>query len=127
MSTCVLDASALVALVFAEPGAPRVADLIAEGAGVSAVNISELAAILVRRALPLDEVVGPVVDQVDLYDFTLADALQAARLQPETRSAGLSLGDRACLALALRLEVRAVTSDRAWLGVAALPEIECLR
>jgi PIN domain nuclease of toxin-antitoxin system len=113
----VLDASSLLTLLFQEPGAPSVADAIAEGAAVSTVNLSEVAAALVRRELDVDHILRAVTAQVTVEPFTAEDALAAAALWARTRAAGLSLGDRACLALAQRLGVPAVTADREWATV----------
>ena len=60
-------------------------------------------------------------------EFTVEDAVAAARLWPSTRSSGLSLADRACLALALRLGVPAVTADRAWLELDVGVEVIAVR
>jgi ribonuclease VapC len=113
----VLDASALLALLFGESGADMVVDAIAAGAAISAVNLSEVATVLARGGLPTDTILGPVCEQVGVETFSESDALAAALLQPTTAAAGLSLGDRACLALAQRLNVPAVTADRAWTEV----------
>jgi len=51
-----------------------------------------------------------------------ADAIEVARLRPLTRQVGLSLADRACLALAHRLGTRALTADSAWSGLARPPD-----
>jgi ribonuclease VapC len=109
-----LDASALVALLFGEPGAEEVADAIAGGAAASAVNLSEVATVLGRHGKDPQQVLGPVRDQVAIEPFTDVDALAAAALYPRTASKGLSLGDRSCLALAQRLGVAAVTAEHAW-------------
>ena len=113
----VLDASALLAMLFEEPGAASVADVIAEGAAVSTVNLSEVAAVLVRHQRDTERIMRDVVAQVTVEPFTSKDALAAAALWTPTRAAGLSLGDRACFALAQRLEVPVVTADRGWSGV----------
>lgn len=110
----VLDASALLTLLFQETGATTVADVIAEGAAVSAVNLSEVAAVLVRHQRDVDVILRAVTAQVTVEPFTTEDALAAAALWGPTRKTGLSLGDRACLALAQRLGVPAVTADREW-------------
>ena len=111
-----LDASALLALLFGEPGAEAVADLIAEGAAVCAVNLSEVATVLVRRELDVDEIIDPLVQQVAIEAFTDADARSAASLQPGAKF-GLSLADRACIALARRLGSNAATADQSWSGL----------
>ena len=109
-----LDASALLALLFGEPGAEEVADAIAGGAAASAVNLSEVATVLVRHDKDPQQVLGPVREQVAIEPFTDVDALAAAALHPKTASKGLSLGDRSCLALAQRLGGAAVTAELAW-------------
>jgi ribonuclease VapC len=113
----VLDASALLNLLFQEPDATAVADVIAEGAAVSAVNLSEVAAVLVRDERDADRILRAVTAQVNVEPFTTEDALAAAALWSPTRATGLSLGDRACLALAQRLGVPAVTADHEWATV----------
>jgi len=110
----VLDASALLAVLFEEPGATSVADVIAEGAAVSTVNLSEVAAVLVRHEREAERILHAVTAQVTVEPFTTEDALAAAALWAPSRANGLSLGDRACLALAQRLGVPAVTADRQW-------------
>ena len=123
----VLDASALLALLFAEPGAERVADVIAEGAVISTVNLSEVAALLVRHGQEPEKTLVPVLEQVAVELFTPEDALTAAKLSPLTAPKGLSLGDRACLALAKRLAARAVTAERAWAQLEVDLQIELIR
>ncbi|HWF72316.1 MAG TPA: type II toxin-antitoxin system VapC family toxin [Solirubrobacteraceae bacterium] len=122
-----LDASALAALLFDEAGAETVADRIADGAAISTVNISEVAKVLIDRHLDPDTLLAPVCDQLTVEPFTLADALSAATLYPQTARAGLSLGDQACLALAQRLEAPAVTAEHAWSEVDVGVEVEIIR
>lgn len=109
-----IDASALLAMLFAEPGAEIVADEIAGGAAMSTVSLSEVATVLVRHRRDPVRILGPVREQLAVELFTKADALAAAALYPKTARRGLSLGDRACLALAQRLGCPAVTADQAW-------------
>lgn len=126
MTATVLDASAVIALLQQEPGAERVAAAMEDGFLISAVNFAEVATKLVERGVPRDAVhdllseFEPAV--VDL-DADLAYALVDLRLA--TRSVGLSLGDRACLALSRRLALPAVTADRSWqrlnIGVSVVP------
>ena len=110
----VLDASAVLALLQAEPGADTVIDLLPRGV-MSAVNFSEVVAKLMDHGMPLEEA-HAVLDglPIDVHPFDRDAAFMAGELRPMTRRAGLSLGDRACLALASRLGVTAVTADRAW-------------
>lgn len=109
-----IDASALLAMLFAEPGADIVADAIAGSAAMSAVNLSEVATVLVRHGRDAESILRPVREQLAVEPFADADALAAAALYPLTASKGLSLGDRACLALAQRLGVPALTAEHGW-------------
>lgn len=113
----VLDTSALLALLFDEPGAAAVADAIAGGAAISTVNLSEAAAALVRNHRDPESILGAVTQQVSVEAFTEEDAQVAAALWAPTRGTGLSLGDRACLSLAKRLNAVTVTADREWADI----------
>lgn len=108
----VLDASVLLAVLQREAG---VDEVVLGGAVVSAVNWSETVQKL-HQANHWVEGMGDLLRGrgVLVVDFTEARAEAAAALWPATRSAGLSLGDRACLALARELGVPAITADRAW-------------
>lgn len=111
----VLDASALLALINAEPGAERVAQALESGALVSAVNLSEVLAKLVDHGMPEHEAMEVVMSlELEVIAFDLAAASQAAWLRPVTRPLGLSFGDRACLALAQTRQLRVLTADRPW-------------
>jgi PIN domain nuclease of toxin-antitoxin system len=123
----VLDASALLVLLLGEPGADKVADAIAEGAAMSSVNFSEVAALLVRNQRDANRILRSVADQVTVESFTSEDALTTAALAEPTRASGLSLGDRACLALAQRLAVAAITADREWAKLDLGIEIHLVR
>ena len=120
--TVVLDTSALLALLWGEPGDERVAAVLS-GAKMSTVNLAELVAKLVDRGATDGEAIK-VVDKlaVETVAFDAAQAIVAGLLRRETRGFGLSVGDRACLALAQREGATALTTDRAWrqpdLGVA---------
>jgi ribonuclease VapC len=118
----VLDASALLALLLGEPGANEVAEAIAGGATLSTVNLSEAADALLRNSIDPEPVLSRVCEQVTVEPFTDDDAFAAAALRRPTSALGLSLGDRACLALAQRLDAVAATADRQWskleLGIA---------
>lgn len=125
--SAVLDASALLALLFGEPGAEAVAEAIAAGAALSAVNLAEAATVLVRRGLDAEGILASVRDQVELEPFTAEDALAAAELHRHTTRAGLSLGDRACLALARRLGVPALTAEQPWAKLKLDVPVEVIR
>jgi ribonuclease VapC len=127
VSSGVLDASALLAYVNDEPGTERVADLL-PGAAISAVNFSEVVAKLAERGVSESEI-HELLDDVGLevFEFNLALAYDAGLLRPLTRRAGLSLSDRACLALARQVGLSAWTTDRAWSSLQLGISIEVLR
>jgi ribonuclease VapC len=118
VAEAVLDASALLALILEEPGAEQVEPYV-PGGTASAVNLGEVVAKLRDLGMAearVDEIVAEM--QLDVRGHDLSAALTAGHLRPVTRSAGLSLADRACLALARTLRLPALTADRGWLGVA---------
>jgi ribonuclease VapC len=123
MADGVLDASAILAVVLEEPGADRVEPYL-PGGMASAVNIGEVVAKLHDLGMAVavvDEIIAGL--QLEVHAHDLAAALPAGHLRPATRRAGLSLGDRACLALARALRLPAITADRGWLGVADAVEV----
>ncbi|MBP7000993.1 type II toxin-antitoxin system VapC family toxin [Amaricoccus sp.] len=123
----VLDASAVLAIVFGEPGGDRVVDLIERGV-VSTVNLSEAAAKMNERGLDDDEVERTLEAlPLELAGFGAAEAYAAGRLRAATRGAGLSFGDRACLALALREALPVATADRAWKTLDLGVDVEIIR
>jgi ribonuclease VapC len=120
MSDAVLDSSAVLALLLAEPGSEVVRAAL-PGALMSTVNLAEVVAKLCERGMPSNEATAAVQGiGVEFVDFTTDQARICGDLRTLTRSAGLSLGDRACLALARLRGVPAVTADAAWTSV---PEI----
>lgn len=123
----VLDASAILAYLQGEPGADVVARHI-ETAVVSTVNFCEVISRLVDQgiaALEIDAMLAEISLEVTAFD---ADhALVAGHLRLATRRRGLSLGDRACLALAQARGLPALTADRAWADVDAGVEVRVIR
>jgi ribonuclease VapC len=123
MAATVLDASALLAHLHDEPGADVVEEAIAGGAAISTVNVAEALGSEASRGTDPGRLAeklnsrGLLDGALTVHPFTTADAIEAARLRPLTRTAGLSLGDRACLALARRLDGVAITADTAWARV----------
>jgi ribonuclease VapC len=112
----VLDASALLAYLWQEPGHEQVAACLEEGnALMSAVNVCEVFSRAIDRGMSAQDVSTLThALGLDVRPFDAAQSIQAARLREFTRQAGLSLGDRACLALAQQLGFVALTADRAW-------------
>lgn len=124
---CVLDASAVLALLHSEPGADAVEQAL-EHAAISTVNWSEVC----QRSIAHDVDVSDLRADtealgVQLVPFSVEDAERAAELWSATRHLGLSLGDRACLGLAWRLERPALTADRAWLDLDLGVDIRAIR
>jgi PIN domain nuclease of toxin-antitoxin system len=114
VSKAVLDASALLALVNQEPGQEIVAELLPRSL-VSAVNVSELVAKLTEQGMPEDTIQGILAAlELTVIPFDEAQGLVAGYLRAATKHLGLSLGDRACLALGLQTHGWVVTADQAW-------------
>lgn len=113
MTTAVADASALLAFLFGEPGAEVVEGVLSAGASCSSVNFSEV--LQKTRAMGANAQVAAdtlIAMSLEIVPANRADATRAAELwRPGT---SLSLADRFCLATAQRLEVPALTADRAW-------------
>jgi ribonuclease VapC len=120
LPSAVLDASALLAYLRDEPGAAAVADAIAAGAAISTVSLGEVFSRIADRGADPADIAGRMTDRglldgaIAVEPFTSADAIEVGRIRPMTRKHGLSLGDRACLALARRLEIPALTADKTW-------------
>jgi len=127
VSSVILDASALLALLNKEPGGEIVAPFI-PGAGISAVNLSEVAAKLAEQGTPW-ELIRPALDDLGLevHPFDVEAAYQTGALREPTRSLGLSLGDRACLALGQQLTAVVLTTDRPWRELGLGVEIQVIR
>jgi PIN domain nuclease of toxin-antitoxin system len=127
VSRVVLDASAILAAANNEPGAGIVLAHVSEAA-VSTVNLAEAQGKLVQRGLsPSDawEVALNFCNEV--FSFDAPQATVAGGLVASTRSMGLSLGDRACLALAMLLKAPVYTTDRLWKKLHLGVEIRLLR
>src|SRR5205809_1933863 len=122
MSSCVLDASALIALFYQEPGNDKVAEAIEDGAVLSTVNLSEVASKLNELGTP-EALIKTAINVLELttVDFNAELAYKVGLLRPITKNAGLSLGYRACLALAQYLNLPVLTMDRVWVDL--LPDI----
>lgn len=128
MSEWVLDASAVLAVLQQEPGQERVAEALDEGAAISAVNLSEVVAKLAAARAPEAGIRAKIAElRMDVSPFDADAAFAAGLLIPLTRAAGLSLGDRACIALGQRRGLPVLTADAAWAGLDLGVEITVLR
>lgn len=127
MSASVLDASAILAFLENEPGASAVAPYL-PGAAVSAVNLAEVISKLSDRGLDERHCRGVIEDLgIRVIPFDESAAFKVAALRGSTRLAGLSLGDRACLALGKLLDLPVVTADRSWMRLDIGAEIRLIR
>lgn len=125
--TVVLDSSALLCLLNGEVGAERVSEAL-PSAVIGAVNFAEVVTKLRERGLSVEEVeevLGGL--NLDVLPHTAGQAYATGHLRQATRSLGLSLGDRACLALAMELGAPALTADQAWGKVDAGTVVEVIR
>ena len=127
MSRVVLDASVVLAILGSEPGADQVVPFLGESA-ISTVNLAEVHGKLVSRGVPRNEAWKAVLSLVrEVIDFDLQQSKLVGELLAETHSLGLSLGDRACLALGAVLKAPVYTTDRAWKPLKVGVEIRVLR
>lgn len=113
--TVVLDASAVLAILNGEPGAASAGRFLSTGALISSVNFAEVVGYYWRRGRgtrAVEELVA--LSPLVVVEFDVNDARLVGELEPFCRPYGLSLADRACLALAIRSEAPAVTADRQW-------------
>lgn len=123
----VLDASALLCLLNGEPGSERVLEALPT-AVIGAANLAEVVSKLRERGLSVEEVeevLGGL--PLDVRPLTAAQAYAIGHLRPTTRNLGLSLGDRACLALAAELGMPALTADQVWAGLDIGVAVELIR
>lgn len=124
MAGLILDASALIAYLRDEPGRESVEPHLIDGT-MCMVNYAEVATFLARAGRSRD-MIDAFFDTVSLRlvpgDRQLA--IEVGLLEPLTRSAGLSLGDRYCVALGKREGLPVMTADRAWAGVADAVGVE---
>ena len=129
MTAVVLDASALLALILGEPGSEKVQGVLTDCA-MTTVNLAEVVGHFARigaREADIRLMLDPLPFVRVALDEELA--FTAGLMLPATRRIRLSFGDRACLALANKLGVRALTADRGWQRIAKAVgvEIELIR
>ncbi len=123
----VLDASALIAALEEEPGGESVEPLM-RAAMITTVNLCEVLQRAALRGVNAEAEQRDLLELgIDVVSFDPGLATAAAELLPLTRSAGLSLADRSCLALAQRLGLPALTADRAWGDLLIDVEVRLIR
>ncbi len=114
MAKSVLDSSALLAVINGETGADIVRNAMLE-ASISTVNLSEVVAKLAERGMT-EEAIRDILRPfpIETVSFDAEQAYQAGMLRPSTKKSGLSMGERACFGLALKLQAPVLTGDRSW-------------
>jgi ribonuclease VapC len=125
--TYVLDASAVICILGNESGASEIENL-KSAAVISSVNYAEVVSKLKERGgsdHTIDEAMASMT--LTVIDFNLVQAVRCGRFRAATKVAGLSLGDRACLALAAERKAVAVTTDKTWLTVDVGVEVKVVR
>lgn len=125
--TVVIDASALLAILFDEPGADLAIEHSRNGM-MSAVNLCEAIERVIRVGGSADLVTDATSRfEIDILTFDAPEAVIAANLRGQTGFAGISLADRACLATALVRRLPVLTADRAWSALGLDLEIVQIR
>ena len=129
MNKVVLDASALLAMIYEEPGQEKVKEMLSHSL-ISTVNFSEVIAKVLDRQPELSKImVLTLLDsfRLNCIDFGEEQAEIAGELRRLTKEYGLSLGDRCCLALAKQKKLKVLTADRQWAQIDLGVEIELIR
>ena len=127
MSKTILDASALLTMLRREPGADKVEAVIPD-AIMSTISLGEVLQKLVDAGAPEPEAFEAVAGLgITFVDVDVGLARGSARLRASTRSAGLSLGDRMCLALGEELDLSLLTADRAWAALGLSLKVHVIR
>ena len=115
MSRIVLDASAVLAILGEEAGAEKLTPRLLGDAIASTVNLAEVHSKLISRGLKPDDAWDAAISPVrESAPFTEEHAKIAGSMLAQTRKLGLSLGDRACLALGVALRAPVYTADQSW-------------
>ncbi|MGB3206679.1 MAG: type II toxin-antitoxin system VapC family toxin [Crinalium sp.] len=120
MSKSVLDASAFLAYLRDEQGSESVETALINGCYISIINWAEVLSKIVDLGEDPNEIMTQLQDEgllqnsLKIVSCTEEDAITIAQLRVLTKSAGLSLGDRACLALGKRLNLPVLTADKIW-------------
>lgn len=123
----ILDSSALIAFIYEEKGACMVEEYLPT-AEISSVNLAEVASFLIRKGLSLAECLRLLEDlSLTTIAYNSSQAFLTANLIAKTMFKGLSLGDRACLALAMEKDLPVLTADRVWMQIEVDVKIKLIR
>ena len=127
MTAYVADASAILAMLEGEPGHKLVATKLSEIV-ISTVNLAEVVSGLINKGFSAASARRTAQTlEIETHPFDRDLALTVGTLREATRSLGLSLGDRACLALARHLELPVLTADRVWTELDIGVEVRLIR
>ena len=127
MSRCIVDSSVVLAFLLQEPGQDLAAELL-QNCIISSVNLTEIATKLTANDFSEAEIAEDLTHlNLVIIPFDQPQAIATGLLRKTTRHKGLSLGDRACLALALREKLPVYTTDKAWSGLDLGLDIRQLR
>ena len=127
MKSVVLDASALIAAMYLEKGADLVKKHI-DNALISTVNLTEVIENMLSRGVLVSDA-RKIIDELSIktIDYTEEHTFIAAGLRKPNKHKGLSLGDRACLALAMAEKLTVLTADKAWKDIDIDIKIQLIR
>lgn len=125
--TAILDASALLSFLQNEPGNNQVEAVLPE-AVICSVNWSEV----VQKTIAAGVDINGMREDLEalglrILPFSMEEAELAAQLWQQTRQAGLSLGDRACLSVGLRMNASVLTADQIWTTLNLPVVVRCIR
>ncbi len=129
MSKVVLDTSAVLVYLFREPGADKVSPILESASGlISSVNYAELVSKRTDHGMP-SAIIRETLSGLglELVDHDEIQAFSTGELRAVSRPFGLSLGDRACLALGIVKQLPVLTADRVWLDVPVQTEVRVIR
>ena len=133
MNKSVLDASAFLAYLRDEPGAEIVENALIDGCYISIINWVEVLSKVVDLGESPEEIIkrlrdeGLLENSLEIIACNEEDAITIAKFRPLTKSTGLSLGDRACLALGKRLNLPVLTADKVWTSLSLGITINLIR
>jgi PIN domain nuclease of toxin-antitoxin system len=127
MSAVVFDSSVLIAILRQETGSD-VGEQSLNDALISTVNLAEVATYLARNSVPTETIDRALATfPIEVVPFDREQGLIAGCLYPACKSLGLSLGDRACLALAKSKGLPVLTADKAWLKLEIGVDVKSIR
>ena len=128
MAEAIIDSSVIIAYIYDEPGAEVAAAALSRPGAISSVNMAEVVTKLAERGWE-ESAIRTYLDDfpITVVAFDEIQAYICGLLRPITKEQGLSLGDRACLALGIIMDLPAITADRNWARVSIDLDIRLIR